>query len=105
MSKVISSLEEELASKSGTLYKHYQRKAKQLAHYMITDEPGANLLTNANTIAHLFGEGIKVNNIEINGLISTTKEELDFMDDFIEWLESRGETFFGLTYKLKEEEE
>ena len=48
---------------------------------------------------------IKVNNIEINGLINTTKEELDFMDDFIEWLESRGETFFGLTSELKEDEE
>ena len=48
---------------------------------------------------------IKVNNIEINGLISTTKEELDFMDDFIEWLISRGETFFGLTSELKEDEE
>ena len=47
---------------------------------------------------------IKVNNIEINGLISTSKEESDFMDDFIEWLESRGETFFGLTSELKEEE-
>ena len=31
---------------------------------LVTDEPGANLLTNANTIAHLFGEGIKVNNID-----------------------------------------
>ena len=28
-----------------------------------------------------------------------------FMDDFIVWLESRGETFFGLTSELKEEEE
>ena len=82
--KVISSLEEELASKSGTLYKHYQRKAKQLAHYMVTDEPGANLLTNANTIAHLFGEGIKVNNIDpdvvntIDALVSAyAYQELD----------------------------
>ena len=82
--KVISSLEEELASKSGTLYKHYQRKAKQLAHYMITDEPGANLLTNPNTIAHLFGEGIKVNNIDpdvvntIDALVSAyAYKELD----------------------------
>lgn len=82
--KVISSLEEELASKSGTLYKHYQRKAKQLAHYMVTDEPGANLLTNANTIAHLFGEGIKVNNIDpdvvnnIDALVSAyAYKELD----------------------------
>ena len=48
---------------------------------------------------------IKVNNIEINGLINTTKEESDFMDDFIEWLISRGETFFGLTSELKEDEE
>lgn len=82
--KVISSLEEELASKSGTLYKHYQRKAKQLAHYMVTDEPGANLLTNANTIAHLFGEGIKVNNVDpdvvntIDALVSAyAYKELD----------------------------
>ena len=82
--KIISSLEEELASKSGTLYKHYQRKAKQLAHYMVTDEPGANLLTNANTIAHLFGEGIKVNNIDpdvvsiIDALVSAyAYKELD----------------------------
>ena len=44
-------------------------------------------------------------NIEINGVINTTKEELDFMDDFIEWLESRGETFFGLTSELKEDKE
>ena len=48
---------------------------------------------------------IKVNNIEINGLISTPLSESDFMDDFIEWLESRGETFFGLTSELKEKEE
>lgn len=82
--EVISSLEEELASKSGTLYKHYQRKAKQLAHYMVTDEPGANLLTNANTIAHLFGEGIKVTNIDpdvvntIDALVSAyAYKELD----------------------------
>ena len=47
----------------------------------------------------------KIINIKINGVISTLKDESDFMDDFIEWLESRGETFFGLTYKLKEEEE
>ena len=47
----------------------------------------------------------KIINIKIDGVISTSKEESDFMDDFIEWLESRGETFFGLTYKLKEEEE
>ena len=46
----------------------------------------------------------KIINIKINGLISTTKEELNFMVDFIEWLESRGETFFGLTSELKEEE-
>ena len=44
-------------------------------------------------------------NIKIDGVINTTKDESDFMDDFIEWLESRGETFFGLTYKLKEEKE
>ena len=47
---------------------------------------------------------IKVNNIEINGLISTPLSELAFMDDFIEWLESRGETFFGLSSELKEDE-
>ena len=47
----------------------------------------------------------KIINIKINGVISTLKEESDFMDDFIEWLESRGETFFGLTSELKEDEE
>ena len=47
----------------------------------------------------------KIINIKINGVITTLKEESDFMDDFIEWLESRGETFFGLTSELKEEEE
>ena len=47
----------------------------------------------------------KIINIKINGVISTLKDESDFMDDFIEWLESRGETFFGLTSELKEEEE
>ena len=47
----------------------------------------------------------KIINIKINGVISTSKEESDFMDDFIEWLESRNETFFGLTSELKEEEE
>ena len=47
----------------------------------------------------------KIINIKIDGVISTTKEELDFMDDFIEWLESRGETFFGLTSELKEDKE
>ena len=47
----------------------------------------------------------KIINIKIDAVINTLKDELDFMDDFIEWLESRGETFFGLTCKLKEEEE
>ena len=47
----------------------------------------------------------KIINIEINGVINTSKEESDFMDDFIEWLESRGETFFGLTSELKKEKE
>ena len=46
----------------------------------------------------------KIINIKIDGVISTLKEESDFMDDFIEWLESRDETFFGLTSELKEEE-
>ena len=46
----------------------------------------------------------KIINIKKNDLINTTKEESDFMDDFIEWLESRGETFFGLTSELKKEE-
>ena len=48
---------------------------------------------------------IKVNNIAIEGIISTPLSESDFMDDFIEWLESRGETFFGLTSELKGDEE
>ena len=47
----------------------------------------------------------KIINIKIDGVISTLKDESDFMDDFIEWLESRGETFFGLTSELKEDEE
>ena len=47
----------------------------------------------------------KIINIKIDAVISTSKEESDFMDEFIEWLESRGETFFGLTSKLKEDEE
>ena len=47
----------------------------------------------------------KIINIKIDGVISTSKEESDFMDDFIEWFESRGETFFGLTSELKEDEE
>ena len=45
---------------------------------------------------------IKVNNIEINGLISTQLSESEFMDEFIEWLISRGETFFGISKELKE---
>ena len=47
----------------------------------------------------------KVNNIEINGVISTELSESEFMDNFIEWLGSRGETFFGITKELKEDEE
>ena len=47
----------------------------------------------------------KIINIKIDGVITTSKEESDFMDDFIEWLVSRGETFFGLTSELKEDEE
>ena len=47
----------------------------------------------------------KIINIKIDAVISTTKDESDFMDDFIEWLESRGETFFGLISELKEDEE
>ena len=53
----------------------------------------------------IYMEERKIINIKINGVITTLKEESDFMDDFIEWLESRGETFFGLTSELKEEEE
>ena len=45
---------------------------------------------------------IKVNNIEINGLISTQLSESEFMDEFIEWLISRGETFFGISKELEE---
>ena len=45
---------------------------------------------------------IKVNNIEINGLISTPLSESEFMDEFIEWLVSRGETFFGISKELEE---
>ena len=47
----------------------------------------------------------KIINIKIDAVISTLKDESDFMDDFIEWLISRGETFFGLTSELKEDEE
>ena len=47
----------------------------------------------------------KIINIKINGVISTLKDESDFMDDFIEWLESRNETFFGLTSELKDDKE
>ena len=45
---------------------------------------------------------IKVNNIKINGLISTPLSEYEFMDEFIEWLISRGETFFGISKELEE---
>lgn len=45
---------------------------------------------------------IKVNNIKINGLINTQLSESEFMDEFIEWLISRGETFFGISKELKE---
>jgi hypothetical protein len=45
---------------------------------------------------------IKINNIEIEGIISTPLSEYKFMDEFIEWLGSRGETFFGISKELKE---
>ena len=45
---------------------------------------------------------IKVNNIAIEGIISTPLSEYEFMDEFIEWLESRGETFFGISKELEE---
>lgn len=41
-------------------WKLIQAKAKQLAHYMVTDEPGHNLLRNPDAIAHLLNENVKV---------------------------------------------
>ena len=44
----------------------------------------------------------KINNITIEGIISTPLSESEFMDEFIEWLISRGETFFGISKELEE---
>ena len=44
----------------------------------------------------------KIINIKIDGVISTPLNESEFMDEFIEWLVSRGETFFGISKELEE---
>ena len=45
----------------------------------------------------------KINNIEIEGIISTELSESEFMDRFIEWVIKNGGTFFGISKELKEE--
>lgn len=55
LSKAVSALETELANPN---FKHHQRKAKQLAKYMVTGVPGVNLLRNAEAVSRLLGENV-----------------------------------------------
>jgi len=42
--------------------------------------------------------------IEISGVVTTKKGHLEWLDEFIDWLESRGEFFGGGTSELTEED-
>lgn len=48
--------------------------------------------------------GIRTVVIEINGCVETTVSEDQWTDDFIEWLESRGEYFGGGTKDVSGED-
>lgn len=55
LSNAVAALEAELANPN---FRHHQRKAKQLAKFMVHGEVGANLLRNAEAISRLLGENI-----------------------------------------------
>ena len=42
--------------------------------------------------------------IKINGCVETEKSHDEFLDEFITWLESRGEYFEGVTKEFKDED-
>jgi len=42
--------------------------------------------------------------LKISGVVTTKKPHLEWLDDFIDWLESRGEFFGGGVSELKEED-
>lgn len=52
----ISTLESFLQNEDPAHWKLLQRKANQLANYMLTSDPGTNLLRNAYAVSQLFGE-------------------------------------------------
>jgi hypothetical protein len=56
LDRSIRSLESTLSGKDQAHWSLLQRKAKQLAHYMGTGEPGSNLLRNAEAVSRLLGE-------------------------------------------------
>ncbi|WP_067621144.1 hypothetical protein [Alicyclobacillus acidiphilus] len=45
------------------------------------------------------------NTIRIVGNVYTTMSDDDFLDEFIEWLESKGWSFFGRTVELSDEDD
>ncbi|QEM41168.1 virion RNA polymerase [Pseudomonas phage Zuri] len=52
----IATLESFLQNEDPAHWKLLQRKANQLANYMLTSDPGTNLLRNAYAVSQLFGE-------------------------------------------------
>ncbi|MHB1629186.1 MAG: hypothetical protein ACYCVB_12580 [Bacilli bacterium] len=45
------------------------------------------------------------NTIRIIGNVYTTVSDDDFLDEFVEWLESKGWSFFGRTMQLTEDDD
>ena len=42
--------------------------------------------------------------LEIDGLLDVTVEHEEFLNEFYEWLDSKGWTFLGVTKELEDEE-
>lgn len=76
MSAEVSRLEGELSKVDPTHFPLVQKKAKQLANFMINGEPGHNLLRNAKAVSQLFGE-VKT------GYAAKTQDFVDQLDQLI----------------------
>lgn len=59
LSAEVARLEGELAKADPTNFPLVQMKAKQLANFMNTGEPGRNLLRNAEAVSKMFGEPVR----------------------------------------------
>lgn len=43
--------------------------------------------------------------IKLSGVVTTKKDHVGWLDDSIEWIESRNETFGGSAIKIEDDEE